>query len=44
MKTLKYILWAALSITLVLLVSVNARPPKHRLTQSDIEFDERAIC
>ena len=44
MKALKYLLWAALSVILVLLVNANARPPKLRLAQPDIEFDERAIC
>jgi len=44
MKPLKYLLWAALSLALVLLVSLNARHPKPRLAQVDMEFDEFAVC
>lgn len=45
MKPLKYFLWAALSLTLIILVGVNALAPRPRITaQQDLDFDERAIC
>jgi len=44
MKPLKYILWALLSLAILLLVNVNSRSPRPRLSQVDLEFDELAVC
>ena len=44
MRPLKYLLWALLSVALVLLVNANTRSPKPRLSQVDLEFDELAVC
>ena len=44
MKPIKYILWALLSLTLILLVNANTRSSRPRLSQVDPEFDELAVC